>query len=144
MDEFWTWFTIIMGGGSVLIAIGSAVVALICTIVPLGLIGWFIYAQFKKRSAAIASAQTWRTVTGRVIQSRVEVHGGDTTTVEPAITYAYDVNGQTYQSSQFRAGDSVMRVTSGNAYQTVDKYPVGAIVQVFYNPNNPSEAALER
>lgn len=145
MDDFWIWFTAIVGGGSVLIALGATLVAALCTIVPFALIGWYIYAQFKKRNAIIASAREWRTVTGRVIQSRVEVHGGENTSVVPAITYAYDVNGRTYQNNQFRAGDSIMRVTSGqDAYATVDRYPMGAIVQVFYNPDNPAESALER
>jgi hypothetical protein len=38
-----------------------------------------------------------------------------------------------------------MRITSsGDAYKTIDRYPVGAIVTVYYNPANPAEAALER
>ena len=145
MDEFWLWFSLIMGGGGVVVAIISTIVALLCTIVPFALIGWYIYKQSKKRQAIVASAQQWRTTTGQITQSRVEVHGGENTSVVPAITYAYEVHGRTYQSSQIKAGDSVWRVTSGNtAYTTVDKYPIGAIVQIYYNPDNPQEAALER
>ena len=145
MDDFWTWFSILIGGGSVLIAIGATVVAGLCTIVPFALIGWYIYAQYKKRNAVIQAAQAWRTTTGRVVLSRVEVHGGETTSVVPVVQYAYDVNGRTYQSSQIRAGDSIMRIsTSENAYATVDRYPTGAIVQIYYNPDNPQDSALER
>ena len=43
------------------------------------------------------------------VGSRVEVSGGENTSVHPMILYAYDVNGRTYQSSQLRPGDSVMR-----------------------------------
>lgn len=145
MEDFWTWFTILIGGGSVVIAIGATLVGLLCTIVPFALIGWYIYTQAKKRDAVRLSAQSWRSTTGRVLLSRVEVHGGETTSVVPVVQYAYDVNGRTYQSSQIRAGDSVMRITgSQDAYATVDRYPTGAIVPIYYNPDNPQESALER
>jgi hypothetical protein len=145
MEDFWTWFTVIVGGGSVLIAIGATIVGLLCTIVPFVAIGWYIYNQAKKRDAIRQSALGWRTTTGRVIKSRVEVTGGETASVSPKVTFAYDVNGRAYQSSQIKAGDTIMRVsTSENAYETVDRYPEGAIVQVYYNPANPEEAALER
>ncbi len=143
MDDFWTWFSILVGGGSVVLAIGAAILAVLCTVVPFALIGWYIYAQFKKRNAVVQAAQAWRTTTGRVLKSRVEVSGGENTSVHPFVSYAYDVNGRTYQSSQIRPGDSVMRVTK-DAYATIDRYPEGAIVQVYYNPDNPQEAALER
>lgn len=145
MEDFWTWFTVIVGGGSVLLAIGATVVAGLCTVIPFAAIGWWIYTQYKKRDAVRLSAQAWRTTTGRVLKSRVEVSGGETTSVHPMVLYAYEVNGRTYQSSQLRPGDSIMRVSSSqNAYATVDRYPEGAIVQIYYNPDNPQEAALER
>ncbi len=145
MEDFWIWFTILMGGGSVVIAIGATIVAALCTIIPFAAIGWYIYTQYKKRDAIRQSAQGWRTTTGRVVLSRVEVSGGENTSVQPVVHFAYDVNGRPYQGSHIRAGDSVMRIsTSENAYATVDRYPVGAIVQVYYNPDNPQDSALER
>lgn len=145
MEDFWTWFTVIIGGGSVLIAIGATLLGGLCTIVPFALIGWWIYTLYKKREVIRQSAMNWRATTGRVLKSRVEVSGGETTTVHPMVLYAYEVNGRTYQSSQMRPGDSVMRMSSSqDAYATVDRYPEGAIVQIYYNPDNPQEAALER
>jgi hypothetical protein len=146
MEDFWLWFSVLLGGGTVFITILATIGGLLCTIVPFVLIGWYIWKQYKKRDAVVASARsTWQSTTGRVVKSRVEVSGGETTTVSPKVVYAYDVNGRAYQSDQLRAGDAIMRVTSGNdAYATVDRYPEGAIVTVFYNPLNPQEAALER
>jgi hypothetical protein len=145
MEDFWTWFTLLIGGGSVLIAIAATLVGTLCTVVPFIAIGWYIYSQYKKRDVVRQSALAWRTTTGRVLKSRVEVTGGETASVHPMVLYAYDVDGRTYQSSQLRAGDSIMRISSSqDAYATVDRYPEGAIVQIFYNPANPQEAALER
>jgi hypothetical protein len=146
MEEFWTWFTLIVGGGSVIIAIGATMVGLLCTIVPFALIGWYIWDRSKKRDAVRASALTWQTTTGRVMKSRVEVSsGGESTSVSARVHYAYDVNGRAYQSDQIRAGDKIMTISSsGDAYATIDRYPEGAIVTVYYNPQNPQESALER
>jgi len=32
----------------------------------------------------------------------------------------------------------------GDAQKTIERYPVGAQVMVYYNPANPAESALER
>jgi hypothetical protein len=146
MEEFWTWFGVLVGGGSVLFVIVATLLGGLCTLVPFVAIGWYIWDRAKKRDAVRASALAWRTTTGRVLKSRVEVSGGgESTSVAARVEYAYDVNGRAYQSDQIRAGDNVMRITSSDdAYKTIDRYPVGAIVTVYYNPANPQEAALER
>jgi len=149
MEDFWLWFSLLLGGGgviAVIVAIVTTIVALLCTILPFALIGWFIWDRAKKRDAVRQSALTWKTTTGRVLKSRVEVSsGGSSTSVTPRVHYAYDVNGQAYQSDQIQAGDKIMAIgTSQNAYAMIDRYPEGAIVTVYYNPANPQEAALER
>jgi hypothetical protein len=146
VEDFWLWFTLLVGGGSVVVAIAAAIGGLLCTIIPLALVGWFIWDRAKKRDAIRQSALGWQTTTGRVLKSRVEVSsGGDSTSVSPRVHYAYDVNGRAYQSDQIQAGDKIMAIgTSQNAYATVDRYPEGAIVTVYYNPLNPQESALER
>jgi len=146
VEDFWLWFSLLVGGGGVVVAIAATIGGLLCTIVPFALIGWFIWDRAKKRDTVRQAALAWQTTTGRVIKSRVEVSsGGESTTVSPRVHYAYDVNGQTYQSDQIQAGDKIMSVRSSqNAYATVDRYPEGAIVTVYYNPLNPQESALER
>jgi len=55
------------------------------------------------------------------------------------------VYGKEYTSSQIKAGDIHMSVYgSRKAYDTVDRYPVGAEVTVYYDPENPEQSALER
>jgi hypothetical protein len=61
------------------------------------------------------------------------------------VVYRYEVNGKTYQSRTIKAGYQFMngRVT-GETQATVARYPVGASVMVYYDPENPSESALGR
>ena len=136
---------------SVMLAGGVAVVAfvLLCvffslamTVAPFAVLGGFFYRAQRRSEAERAAAQSWHSTTGRVVKSRVEVRGGDNTSVSPMIRYEYTVNGQPYQSTRFRVG---MLVLKGNdAYEIVDRYPEGASVTVYYDPQNPAEATLER
>jgi hypothetical protein len=136
-------------GGSVLFTIFIVVVTLVCTLVPLvaifGGIFWYIRRGSQNAKALNQAALSWLSTTGTVVKSRVEVSGGDHTSVTPRVIYQYEVNGTMYQADRIRAGDIHMRIsTSGGAYATVDHYPEGATVTVYYNPMNPAEAALER
>jgi hypothetical protein len=123
----------------------SVCVSLICTVVPIGLVVWFILKRSKQRQALQQASRGWLSTSGRVITSRVQVSGGRYTSVSPYVLYEYEANGRLYQGAQIRAGDKFMRSgSSQDAYATVDRYPVGATVTVYYDPANPLESALER
>jgi hypothetical protein len=82
---------------------------------------------------------------GKVVLSRVEVSGGEHTTVSPHVEYDYEVGGVRYRGDRIRAGDRyASRSGSKLAYAAIDRYPVGSDVTVYYNPGNPSESAVER
>ena len=139
MTHSWTWFSVLLG-------LVIKLTAGLCTLVPLAVAGFWFYTRAKQRDAAVQTARTaWQTTTGRVLVAQVEHHGRTGhRSIRPVIVYAYDVNGQRYQSHQIRAGDKFLRVNSGpDAHAKVARYPVGAIVTVHYNPANPNEAALE-
>ncbi len=148
MDNFTEWFPWLFGGGT-LLTILFVVLITVCSLAPFVLIfgglGYWFYKRSKQASAVRAASQSWHQTTGVVITSRVEVSGGETTSVSPRVIFQYVVGAQTYQSDQIRAGDHLLKVSSsGDAYNTVDKYPVGAQVVVFYNPAQPAQACLER
>jgi hypothetical protein len=148
MDNFNEWFPWLFGGGTFLTILFTIVIS-ICSIAPFVLIfgglGYWIYKRSKTASAVRAASLSWVQTTGVVVTSRVEVSGGETTSVSPRVIYQYAVGAQTYQSDQIRAGDHVFKISSsGDAYTTIDRYPVGAQVTVFYNPANPAQACLER
>ena len=63
----------------------------------------------------------------------------------PVIVYQYEVHGKNYQSQRLKAGEQFFNVNvSWQAQETVNKYPIGKEVTVYYDPNNPAECALER
>lgn len=116
--------------------------SLAMTIAPFALLGGFFYSAQRRSEAERAAAQAWHSTTGRIVKSRVEVRGGDHTSVTPMIRYEYTVNGHPYQSTRFRVGLLVLK--GSEAYEIVDRYPEGASVTVYYDPSNPAEASLER
>jgi len=96
--------------------------------------GVILLVQSKKKQAA-----QWPRTRGRVIQSQL-YWGTDSDgkpSQEVALTYEYVVANLTLRSTRVKFG------FAPNPHQTVQKYPVGAEVQVFYNPAKPSEAVLE-
>lgn len=139
-----TW---LFGGG---IAIGAMVAlsilgSLICTIGPIAGVLWLVSKRKTQADTLRAASTRWPGTVGRVLKSRVEVSGGDHTSVRPYVLYEYLVAGQRYEGQQIRAGDKFMTTyTSRQAYDTVDLYPVGSEVTVYYDPANPSESALAR
>lgn len=90
----------------------------------------------------MATVSQWPSTMGSVIASRLEQRssseGGYTN--YPVVQYSYQVSGQAYQSYKLAPGPEVGGTGAG---KVVARYPVGAQVMVFYNPQNPSEAVLE-
>ncbi|HEX3998617.1 MAG TPA: DUF3592 domain-containing protein [Pirellulales bacterium] len=83
-------------------------------------------------------------VSGRVTQSSVKSHRGSKGRMvySANLKFAYQVAGKTYQGHQYRYG--TWANSDGNAArQTVAAYPVGRTVDVFYAPDDPSNAILK-
>lgn len=138
---------LIVTGFTLLISFAGAACAVILPILIIGGVGYYLYKRNQQSSAQRQSAQNWASTTGTVLMSSVQSShsgsGGHST--YPVIVYQYQVNGKTYQSQTLRAGDKYLKVNvSWQAQETVDKYPIGKQVTVYYDPNNPAECALER
>lgn len=104
----------------------------------------------------IRQASTWPETTGKVVTSKVvaknvprlgsqseeDPNDGDVQIRnEPLIEYEYQVNGQRHRCNRY----SIAERTSGDELEEVlERYPVGAIVTVYYNPRQPGQALLER
>jgi Protein of unknown function (DUF3592) len=58
------------------------------------------------------------------------------------VTYAYEVNGTSYESSRIRFGQGRTRFRS-QAEELVGRYPAGSDVDVHYNPADPGVAVLD-
>ena len=118
-----------------LIVIGSILFSIL--LVDGILLGIILYTRSK-----VAKASSWPSTMGTVTFSTVERRSsGDGTTNYPVVHYTYQVMGQMLQGSKVMPGPE----TGGTgAEKVVNRYPAGAQVMVYYDPDNPSDAVLER
>jgi hypothetical protein len=107
-----------------------------------------IIKAVRDRKKAEASA-VWPSTAGTVTESTIEEtytrdeDGHRETHFKPVVRYTYQVVGSSYTGNQIAFGGG----SSSNyksAQQTIAAYPVGAQVTVYYNPEKPEEAVLER
>lgn len=90
----------------------------------------------------MATVSQWPSTMGTVMMSTIERRSSeDGYTDYPVVQYSYQVSGQPYQGMKLAPGPDV---GGTGARKVVAKYPAGAQVMVFYNPQNPSDAVLER
>jgi hypothetical protein len=80
---------------------------------------------------------------GAVTMSRIEQRSSSDSgyTDYPVVQYSYQVGEQSYQGMKLAPGPEV---GGTGARKIIERYPAGAQVMVFYNPQNPSDAVLER
>ena len=84
----------------------------------------------------------WPYIMGTVRTSTTEYRSSDDGGANyPVVHYTYQVSGQPYEGYRIAPGGEVGGI---GAAKVAARYPVGAHVQVFYNPQNPSEAFLEK
>lgn len=95
-------------------------------------------------------AMNWPRVTGRIVTSELDVFQGSLsddkmlrTLYRPLISYAYTYEGVNYAGDQASLGASVTSSSDAYAKRLIAKYPVDAIVTVYVNPENPSQAILK-
>ena len=129
-----------------LLAILGGLCATVVPVIILIVLGIYLYRRSKMRDAAKQSAQDWSNTLGTVTMSTVQVRRSARSRSEiPVVVYQYQVNGQAYTGQTIKAGEQYFSVRLyGDAQKTIERYPVGAQVMVYYNPANPSESALER
>lgn len=140
-------FGLIFSGIMLLLSLAGTACAVILPILILGGLGYYLYKRNQQSMTQRQSAQNWSSTSGTVLMSSVQLSRSSTggSSIYPVIVYQYEVNGKTYQSQSIRAGDKYLKVNvSWQAQETVDKYPIGKQVTVYYDPNNPAECALER
>ncbi len=87
--------------------------------------------------------QGWSSTMGTVVASYLERRrsGNNSSANYPVVQYSFQVGGQMYQGMKIAPG---MEVGGTGAGRVVEKYPAGAQVMVFYDPNDPSDAVLEK
>jgi hypothetical protein len=139
-------FEWIITGATIFISLAGTACAIIIPLLILGGVGYLIYKRSQQSTAYRQSAQTWPSTSGVILSSAAQsYYSGRSHSIRPVVIYQYEVNGRGYQSQTIKAGDQFMTVRiAGQAFDTVNRYPVGSTVTVYYNPANPAESALER
>jgi hypothetical protein len=91
----------------------------------------------------MAAVSRWPAVVGTVIASTTEWRrsGNDGSSEYPVVHYTYQVNGQIFQGMKIAPGPEM---GGTGAKKVVARYPAGAQVMVFYDPQNPTDAVLEK
>jgi hypothetical protein len=85
------------------------------------------------------ASRGWHSVTSQVLESGTAGGTGDDSP-RPYAVYEYVVSGRAYRHDRIFLVDK----PGGNAGAIAAQYPAGRQVEVYYNPNNPAEAALVR
>jgi hypothetical protein len=110
-----------------------------CVFVILNVIFLAIIVATRRKMNAV---QGWSSAMGTVLASYLERRSSsDGSTNYPVVQYSYQVGGQMYQGAKIAPG---MEVGGTGAGKVVNRYPQGAQVMVFYDPNNPTDAVLEK
>ena len=105
--------------------------------------GLILYKTLKLRQAA-----TWPSTRAQITKSQLQAERhrsiDDVTRVVnvPMVEYQFKLGGHTFRGNRINLGGNV-----GNDPQTaelLDRYPVGGTTLVYYNPEDPQEAVLDR
>ena len=113
------------------------VIFLLITLLGLGILLDGSYSLWQGHQA-----RYWQAVDGEILSSRVGVCHGKSTTYFPDISYRYTVAGQMHLGRSVRFGPRQMSREDSEAL--VRRYPQGARVAVFVNPQAPENAILDR
>jgi len=116
-----------------------ALVSIGCVLVILNAVFLGVIFFMRRRMDVVSQ---WPSTMGAVMMSTVERRStSDGYTDYPVVQYSYQIGGQSYQSYKLAPGPEVGGTGAG---KVVARYPAGAQVMVFYNPQKPSDAVLER
>lgn len=91
---------------------------------------------------------TWPGVVATVLysqvasQTRTDAKGLARTVFVPVIEYEYDVGGEFYQAARLSFDDAA-ETSAGAAERIVAQYPVGAGIEVRYDPKDPFNATID-
>src|SRR5207244_4384136 len=112
-------------------------------LIPGAIAGIAVYKMQEVRRAA-----HWPSAPGRIVRSGMRAvrhrHAGEATTVGnvPDVEYAFSVGGVDYRGHRISIGE--IPAGSPQAEAALERYRVGRTGPVFYNPEDPKEAVLER
>ena len=98
--------------------------------------------------AKLISVRNWPSVEGKIVSSTKTARSTDAGKMQDAeIAYEFTVAEKLYTARVIQAGGDMSSAHSKketDVDKVLAKYPVGAVVPVYYNPRFPQMACLER
>jgi hypothetical protein len=114
-------------------------------------IGGTMVLHIKYLDHKMRKSFSWPSVEGEITHSEmVQQCGGgpsatsSTTTFWADIKYRYQVRARTYLGDAVRVGIDAGTQDRNQAEERCVRYPINSKVTIYYNPDNPKEACLER
>lgn len=96
-----------------------------------------------KNMAMMQASNSWTKTTGTITSSVMEeVSIGRKEKFQAQIRYVYDAGGRPQNGSRIRFADATGSARTAQQ-PFLDKYPAGAKVDVYYDPNDPAQSVLE-
>jgi hypothetical protein len=149
-EKLWWLFAIVLLGGAFLLGSNNPAlfVRLLSLVFIISGIGSLVYVERMRRRAR--QSIVWVPVQGRVLASEVKksVHryssatgGGTSVQYSPRVVYAYQYQGTSYQARGIITLD--INWPRKEAEAAVARYPEGAAVTVWVNPEAHHQAVLE-
>ena len=118
----------------------NLIISITCLVVGMG-----SFVSSRVLIARVARSRSWLIASGATTRSEVVRERTRNNTIYRAvIEYSYSVNGRDYHSSKLSIGGDLNTSMSSRAERRCAKYPIGAEIQVFYDPEDPSSCCLER
>lgn len=107
-------------------------------------IGLFAYVEVWRQHQMALAARDWPSVPGQIVESRpatrfVQQGNRQIRVVDLVLRYDYQVSGRTWSSDRV----SATSLSSEQVPELLQRYPVGASVQVYVNPTHPEQAVLQ-
>ncbi len=127
--------------------------ALLCGgifILALAALGVFLIVYSVRSRKKAEASQSWPSTIGRITVAEVKQSastdddGRTSYAYYPSVAYEYQVAGQTYTGKRIAFGGVHASGSSSKAAAELARFPVGGQVTVYYNPEKPGEAVLER
>lgn len=113
----------------------------------LGLIALGVLIRTVQAWRKASTSKNWPSTTGTVLSATVaagRTPGRNGVSYYPLVVYQYTIDGQHYTGNRLGFGSQVGVGIQSLAARGLANYPVGGSVPVYYNPNNPADAVLER
>ena len=89
-------------------------------------------------------SQKWASTSGTITESEVVTTGsGDSQMYRPHVIYSFEVGGEEFTSAKVSTDGTWDSKWARSAQKRVNRYPMGEEVEVFYNPDLPSQSLLE-